>query len=85
MLKTIKLSKVLASKKFKVDNNEYFRIGSRVNETFKNLSKSKKLNDIKPKILIYVNIRVIEKQLILIFNVKKTFNYLKQVFITPII
>ena len=49
MLKTIGSSN-LASKAFRADNNEVVGVGGRADETFKNLSKSKKAKTISPKV-----------------------------------
>ena len=74
MLKATK-SLDLALKAFKVDNNKVVRVDSRANKIVVNLS-NKFINN-KSKNLMYVlNIGAIKEPIFLIFNTKKTFNYL---------
>ena len=63
---------------FKNDDKNIMRYSDRVNEMFKNLSKSKNLKNEKFRNLTYIE--AIRKSIFLIVNVKKTFNYLKQAF-----
>ena len=63
---------------FKHNENEIVKdSGSETNKTVVNLFKNNKFRN-----LMYIsNIRAIKKPHFLIFNAKKTFNYLKQAFI----
>ena len=72
----------LASKAFKVDDNEFVSNGGgRTNEKFINLSKNNKSRN-----LTYMpNIRAIKKRIFLIPNAKKIFNYLQLMFIKALI
>ena len=81
MFKKTRLLKNLALKIFKANNNKVIRGNSnKANKIITNLSNKSK-ND-KFRNLIYMpNIRAIKKLTFLTFNVKKVFNYLKQVFI----
>ena len=81
MLKKIKLFK-LASKIFKVDNNEIIKINnSKVDKLAKNLSKFKIFKNIKFKILICIYSKIIKKLTFLISNIRKAFKGVNQVFI----
>ena len=73
----------MALKIFKADDNKIVGVGSKVNKTFKNLSRSKKLKN--KKFINPTYIRAVKKPIFLIFNTEKTFNYLKQVFIKVLI
>ena len=66
---------------FKAGNNDIVRASSyKTNETIMN--SSKKLKNNKSKNLTHVlNIEALKKLTFLIFNIKKTLNYLKQAFI----
>ena len=67
----------MASKAFRVNDNRIVKGSNKANKTIINLSKNN-----KPKNLIYIpNIRAMKKPIFLICNTKKTFNYLKQIFI----
>ena len=82
MLKTTKLSKKLAPKAFKADDDKIASDNSnKTNETVVNLSKNN-----KSKNLMYMpNIGVTRKLIFLISNTKKIFNHLKQAFIKALL
>ena len=70
-----------ASKAFRTDDNEVIGVGSRADETFKNLSKSKKAkNDKSESSTRSSNIGAIGEPIFLTPGVKNAFNYLKQAF-----
>ena len=72
MLKIIKLSN-LAFKIFKADDNKVVRVDNRANKMIINLFKKDEFRN-----LIYMlNIKTMDKPSFLIFNTKKTFNYLR--------
>ena len=81
-MKITRSSKKLALKAFKIDNNKIVNInGNRANKIVINLFKNK-----KSKNLIYIsNIGAIKKPNFLIFDAKKTFNYLQLAFIKALI
>lgn len=73
ILKTIELSDI-APRVLRAGDNKVIRGGDKVDEIIKNLSKSKKLKNTKPKILTYINIGVTEKPILLNSNTKGAFN-----------
>ena len=85
MLKTTILFKTLALKAFKIGNNEVVRgVNSRIYKTVVDLSNKSK--NYKLKNLTYVpNIKDFKKLIFPISNIKKVFNYLKQVLIKILI
>lgn len=75
ILKITKLSN-WTLKKLKIDDNKIVGVNNkRSNKTVINLAKSKKSNNNNSKNSIYI--KVLEKVIILILNIKKLFNYLK--------
>lgn len=73
-----------ALKVFKINNNKVVRGAN--DKMFKNLSKFKKLKNKKSgNLMPILNIRVIKKDIFLTFNIRKVFNYLKQMFIQILI
>lgn len=84
MLKTTGLSKVLAPKAFRADNNKVVRSGSgRADETIVDLSKSKKLKITKFK--IQPGIEAKRESIFLTFSSKKPFDCLSQAFVEALI
>ena len=75
----------LISKIFRIYNNKIVKSNNKTNEIFKKNFKSKKLKNIKSKISIYINIKVIKELIFLNFSIRKNFNYLKQAFIKALI
>lgn len=73
ILKTTELSDV-APRVLGASDNKVIGGDDKVDETIKNLSKSKKLKNTKPKILMYTNIGVTEKPILLNSNTKGAFN-----------
>ena len=84
MLKKIGLSNLVLNV-FRTNDNEFVTANDGIaNETVINLSN--KLKNNKSRNLMYVpNIKAMRKSIFLIFNAKKVFNYLKQVFTKPLI
>ena len=79
-VKTTKSFEKLALRAFRANNNKVVKGGGgRANETIVDLSKPK--NNKFEKLTRVLNIRAIGKPIFLTSNAKKTFNYLKQVFI----
>lgn len=75
ILKIMKLSN-WTLKKLKIDDNKIVEVDSkRSNKTVTNLAKSKKSNNNNSKNSTYI--KVLEKVIILILDIKKLFNYLK--------
>lgn len=83
MLKITGLSKALALKASKADDNEIVEIDGRADKMFKNLSKCKKSKNKKFK--IQTCIRATKKPTFLTPSAKETFNFLKQAFIETLI
>ena len=81
MLKITRLFEKLALKIFRTSNNEVIGNNSnRANKTVLNLSNKSKNNKFR-NLTHMPNIKATRKPLFLIFNAKKTFNYLRQAFI----
>ena len=85
MLKTTVLYGKLVLKAFRADDNKVIKIGGKVNEMVKNLSKSKKSKNTKSKIPTYTNIGAMGEPIFLIFGAKEAFNQLWQAFIEALI
>ena len=83
MLKTTESSKVLVRKAFKADSNKVIGSDSNANKIIIDLSKSKKLKNIKFK--IQVHIKAIKEAISQILSTNEVFNLLKQVFIKALI
>lgn len=74
----------LALKIFRTNNNKIVKSGnSRANKIARNLFQFKKLKNNKSKNLIYIE--VIRELIFLISDIKKIFNYLRQIFIKTLI
>lgn len=84
MLKTTELSKILAQKVFRANNNKIIKnVNScKTDKKVQNLSKSKKLKKIKSRSLIYIPIiGAMNRFMFLTPDAKKTLNCLRQAFI----
>ena len=68
---------------FMTNNNKAIIVNNRVDKTFKNLFRFKKLKNKKSKNSTYI--KSVEEPIFLITDVKKTFNYLKKMFIKTLI
>ena len=79
MLKTTRLSEVLALKFFRASDNEVVEVGGRADGTFRNLSKSKKLKNEKSE--VQTRIGATGKTTFLTPDTKEVFNHLRQAFI----
>lgn len=79
LILTLKTTKILnlALRVLRANYNKIVGDDNKTNEMFKLLPKSKKLKNIKSKILTLINIKLIEKLIFLILGFKKTFNSLK--------
>ena len=76
----------LTPKAFGADDNEVVGVGSRANETFKNLSKSKKAkNDESKSSTRSLDIRATGEPIFLTSGANKAFNCLRQAFIKALI
>ena len=64
-----------------VDDNKTIKVGGRVDEMVRNLSKSKRLKNTKSEIPTYINFGAMREPIFLTPSARKTFNRLRQAFI----
>ena len=84
IFKTIRLLNLLI-KAFSTNNNEIdINSGGKANKMVMNLFNKLKNNKLKNTIYVQ-NIGIIKRSIFLNFDIKKTFNYLKQLFIKALI
>ena len=72
MLKTTRSSEILAPKSFRAGDNKVVKVDGKADETFKNLSKSKKSKNEKSEVQTYIG--ATKEPIFLIPGAKKAFN-----------